>query len=58
MGRGHWRGCHSFTDIICDGDRLKADDGRNGGLKMGGTYWYYVCAMAPRCGDSANMLLS
>ncbi|MCJ1250778.1 hypothetical protein MMC30_008006 [Trapelia coarctata] len=41
MGRGHWRGCHSFTDIICDGDCLKAEGGRDGGLKMGGTYWYY-----------------
>ncbi|KAJ5038353.1 uncharacterized protein L3040_007218 [Drepanopeziza brunnea f. sp. 'multigermtubi'] len=42
-----WRGCYTFADIICDGD----DDGhpsngerrpkRNGGLKMGATYYYY-----------------
>ncbi|MCJ1434187.1 hypothetical protein MMC27_003554 [Xylographa pallens] len=40
-GSGHWRGCHSFTNIVCDGDTVKPGDGRNGGLKMGGTYWYY-----------------
>ncbi|KAK0621150.1 hypothetical protein B0T17DRAFT_495008 [Bombardia bombarda] len=38
--RGQWRGCYSFKGIICDGD-----DGsiprRNGGLKMGQTYYYY-----------------
>ena len=41
-GPGHWRGCHSFTDIICDGDSVQPYNGRNGGLKMGGIYWYYV----------------
>ena len=41
MGRGHWRGCHSFTDIICDGDTVHPADGRHGGLKMGGLYWYF-----------------
>ncbi|MCJ1377823.1 hypothetical protein MMC17_000919 [Xylographa soralifera] len=40
-GSGHWRGCHSFTNIVCDGDTVKPTDGRNGGLMMGGTYWYY-----------------
>ncbi|MCJ1395481.1 hypothetical protein MMC18_008367 [Xylographa bjoerkii] len=40
-GSGHWRGCHSFTNIVCDGDAVKPADGRDGGLKMGGTYWYY-----------------
>lgn len=43
--RGQWRGCHSFKDIICDGG-----DGcgtkRDGGLKMGQTYYYYVSAHA------------
>lgn len=41
-GRGHWRGCHSFQNIICDGDSLNATESRDGGLKMGGKYWYYV----------------
>lgn len=41
-GAGHWRGCHTFTDIICDGDSQNMSPGRSGGLKMGGTYWYYV----------------
>ncbi|KAI9735331.1 MAG: hypothetical protein M1818_006526 [Claussenomyces sp. TS43310] len=41
-GRGQWRGCYTFSDIICD----DAGDGstspkRSGGLKMGHTYWYY-----------------
>ncbi|MCJ1283155.1 hypothetical protein MMC26_002482 [Xylographa opegraphella] len=40
-GSGHWRGCHSFTNIVCDGDTVKPADGRDGGLMMGGTYWYY-----------------
>jgi hypothetical protein len=39
--RGQWRGCHSFKDIICDGDSTKMA-GRDGGLKMGQTYYYYV----------------
>ncbi|EFR04174.1 hypothetical protein MGYG_07181 [Nannizzia gypsea CBS 118893] len=40
-GRGHWRGCHTFTNIICDGHGNPIYPGRDGGLKMGGTYWYY-----------------
>lgn len=39
--RGQWRGCHSFKDIICDGDGGSVPK-RNGGLKMGQTYYYYV----------------
>ncbi|KAJ9298972.1 hypothetical protein DTO271G3_3214 [Paecilomyces variotii] len=41
IGPGHWRGCHTFTNIICDGSRSSPSAGRSGGLKMGGTYWYY-----------------
>ncbi|KAH7406914.1 hypothetical protein DE146DRAFT_409290 [Phaeosphaeria sp. MPI-PUGE-AT-0046c] len=39
-GRDYWRGCFTFSDIICDGN---PDDlvRRDGPLKMGGTYWYY-----------------
>lgn len=37
-----WRGCHTFKDIICDGDTVDTGSGRDGGLKMGGRYWYYV----------------
>lgn len=42
-GPEHWSGCHSFSNIICDGHVLPSGSPRNGGLKMGGTYWYYVC---------------
>ncbi|KAK0753164.1 hypothetical protein B0T18DRAFT_313218 [Schizothecium vesticola] len=38
--RGQWRGCYSFRDIICDGDHGSVPK-RNGGLKMGHTYYYY-----------------
>lgn len=43
--RGHreWRGCYSFKDITCDGDSANLAK-RNGGLKMGQTYYYYVRA--------------
>ncbi|KAK3380248.1 hypothetical protein B0T24DRAFT_187487 [Lasiosphaeria ovina] len=38
--RSQWRGCHTFKDIICDGDAGSIPK-RNGGLKMGSTYYYY-----------------
>ncbi|KAL4893763.1 hypothetical protein BDV59DRAFT_177098 [Aspergillus ambiguus] len=41
VGPGQWRGCHSFTDIVCDGSPRNMSSSRSGGLKMGGTYWYY-----------------
>ncbi|KAF9887043.1 hypothetical protein FE257_010537 [Aspergillus nanangensis] len=41
VGPGQWRGCHSFTNIICDGTPRDISSARSGGLKMGGTYWYY-----------------
>ncbi|THV69273.1 hypothetical protein D6D19_02190 [Aureobasidium pullulans] len=40
-GRGVWTGCHSFANIICDGERINPLRTRNGALKQGGTYWYY-----------------
>lgn len=40
-GPGQWRGCHTFENITCDGDTLHSSTSRDGGLKMGGTYWYY-----------------
>ncbi|KIX94839.1 uncharacterized protein Z520_09529 [Fonsecaea multimorphosa CBS 102226] len=40
-GPEHWSGCHSFSNIICDGDTTVNGTPRQGGLKMGGTYWYY-----------------
>ncbi|ODA82681.1 hypothetical protein RJ55_01189 [Drechmeria coniospora] len=39
-GRGQWRGCYSFNDIVCD-DKAVNGLRRNGGLKMGATYYYY-----------------
>ena len=39
--RGLWRGCHTFKDIVCDDDQ-GAGVRRDGGLKMGHTYYYYV----------------
>ncbi|KAI1771352.1 hypothetical protein F4818DRAFT_445374 [Hypoxylon cercidicola] len=38
--RSQWRGCHTFNDIICDGDQA-SNAKRSGGLKMGQTYYYY-----------------
>ncbi|KAJ5764980.1 hypothetical protein N7520_004539 [Penicillium odoratum] len=38
-GPGHWKGCHTFTDIMGDGP--DKNQWRTGGLKMGATYWYY-----------------
>ncbi|OTA98927.1 hypothetical protein M426DRAFT_68830, partial [Hypoxylon sp. CI-4A] len=38
--RTQWRGCHTFNNIICDGDQV-GDQNRSGGLKMGQTYYYY-----------------
>lgn len=43
---GQWRGCHTFKDIICDGDASSASSTsiarkRSGGLKQGSTYYYY-----------------
>ena len=41
IGPEHWSGCHSFSNIICDGKTLSETQPREGGLKMGGTYWYF-----------------
>ncbi|KAL2871874.1 uncharacterized protein BJX67DRAFT_90577 [Aspergillus lucknowensis] len=41
VGAGQWRGCHTFTNIVCDGLPNSMLPARTGGLKMGGTYWYY-----------------
>ncbi|KAJ8065721.1 hypothetical protein OCU04_006391 [Sclerotinia nivalis] len=38
--REQWRGCHTFNDIICDGDG-NGSIKRTGGLKMASTYYYY-----------------
>lgn len=47
-GTGHWKGCHVFDGITCDGDTSKIPKVRKGALLMGGRYWYYVGRMAPR----------
>ncbi|KAK4690976.1 hypothetical protein P7C71_g5928, partial [Lecanoromycetidae sp. Uapishka_2] len=39
---GQWRGCHTFRNITCDGDPAQPTESRDGGLKMGGTYWYFT----------------
>jgi hypothetical protein len=39
--RGQWRGCYTFKDITCEGDSGSIPK-RDGGLKMGHTYYYYV----------------
>lgn len=41
IGPEHWSGCHNFSNIICDGHLRLDTQPRQGGLKMGGTYWYY-----------------
>ncbi|KAF1844131.1 uncharacterized protein K460DRAFT_158672 [Cucurbitaria berberidis CBS 394.84] len=40
-GRNLWKGCFTFSDIICDGDLDQLSPKRDGLLRMGGTYWYY-----------------
>lgn len=40
-GHGFWSGCFKFDHIIFDGDELQWTKPRSGGLKQGGTYWYY-----------------
>ncbi|KXT16263.1 hypothetical protein AC579_479 [Pseudocercospora musae] len=40
-GSGFWSGCFKFDNIIFDGDQVNRAKPRSGGLKQGGTYWYY-----------------
>jgi hypothetical protein len=40
-GSGSWSGCFKFEHIIFDGDTSNWNKPRSGGLKQGGTYWYY-----------------
>jgi len=40
-GQGAWSGCFKFENIIFDGDQVSMNRPRSGGLKQGGTYWYY-----------------
>ncbi|EME86294.1 uncharacterized protein MYCFIDRAFT_214189 [Pseudocercospora fijiensis CIRAD86] len=40
-GSGFWSGCFKFDNIICDGHQVNGAKPRSGGLKQGGTYWYY-----------------
>ncbi|GME25098.1 hypothetical protein GTA08_BOTSDO11429 [Neofusicoccum parvum] len=37
----HWFGIFTFKDITCDGESQSGPGKREGGLKMGGTYWYH-----------------
>ncbi|KAK2031889.1 hypothetical protein LX32DRAFT_584026 [Colletotrichum zoysiae] len=39
--RGQWRGCYAFKDIVLDDEPGAKITKRNGGLKMGHTYYYY-----------------
>lgn len=55
VGPGHWRGCHTFTDMIGDGP--DQTQWRTGGLKMGGTYWYYVSRMIILVDNAANDMI-
>lgn len=41
-GNDQWRGCWTFKDIICDGSENRSARKRDGGLRMGSDYWYYV----------------
>ncbi|KAK5080370.1 hypothetical protein LTR05_008617 [Lithohypha guttulata] len=44
IGSEYWSGCFNFSNIICDGRPGDVMASRDGGLKMGGTYWYYYKA--------------
>jgi hypothetical protein len=41
-GQGEWKGCYTFKDIIASDQDQDLAKIRNGGLKMGATYYYYV----------------
>ena len=51
--RGQWRGCYAFEDIICDGEGGSSPK-RTGGLKMGSTYYYYVCSHTLNSNSSSH----
>jgi hypothetical protein len=55
-GRNHWQGCFTFSDIICDGDLDITTLKRDGPLKMGGTYWYYVSQLSQQYNRSIDIL--
>jgi len=40
-GHGFYTGCFQFENIIFDGSQIDWTKPRSGGLKQGGTYWYY-----------------
>lgn len=40
-GHGFWSGCFEFQRIVFDGDKADWSKPRCGGLKQGGTYWYF-----------------
>jgi hypothetical protein len=40
-GQGFFTGCFQFQDIVFDGSEVNWTKPRTGGLKQGGTYWYY-----------------
>lgn len=42
IGPGLWKGCFTFSNIIFDGSSAYPSSPRSGGLRMGGTYWFYV----------------
>lgn len=42
--RGQWKGCYTFKDITCEGEAGSVPK-RDGGLRMGHTYYYYVRAV-------------
>lgn len=53
-GWGNWTGCHRFSDVIYDGDAAGFHEKCDGGLKMGGTYWYYVSISALSSGQPTH----
>ena len=55
-GHGNWRGCHRFQNITCDGMQPTWSKPRNGALKQGGLYWYYVCSRMHRSFSASPML--
>ncbi|PPJ61344.1 hypothetical protein CBER1_09600 [Cercospora berteroae] len=40
-GSDFYTGCFKFENIIFDGEVVRRDKPRTGGLKQGSTYWYY-----------------
>jgi hypothetical protein len=57
-GQGEWKGCYTFKDIIASDQDQDLAKIRNGGLKMGATYYYYVSTSALHISSPSSYIVS